>query len=109
MRGRLAKFLSILAVASAGVLCGAPAFGDWLVTRDGAQIQTRGGWEVKGKLVLFHTADGTFSSMRLDLVDLETSSARTEAARAPVNRKPPRMRPPRWIRTTRARRSPSLP
>ncbi|MFQ5527261.1 MAG: FxLYD domain-containing protein [Thermoanaerobaculia bacterium] len=70
-----------LAIALAGTLTSVPAFGDWLVTTDGSAIQTRGGWEVKGRLVLFHTADGTFSSMRLDSLDLEASESRTEAAR----------------------------
>lgn len=71
-----------LAVAVAASLAAVPARGDWLVTTDGSVIETRGGWEVKGRVILFHTANGTFSSMRLDTIDLEASKARTEAAEA---------------------------
>ncbi len=46
---------------------------DWLVTRDGQSIETRGAWKVKGKMVVFTLPNGTFSSLRLDSVDLDAS------------------------------------
>ncbi len=73
---------SLAAVAGIGLLSGGPAAADWLVTRDGSRVETRGGWEVKGKLVVFHTTNGTFSSMRLDALDLEASAALTDATAA---------------------------
>jgi len=72
--------LLVVFLATAGSLSGGPAVGDWLVTSGGSAVETRGSWEVKGRLVIFHTADGTFASMRLNEVDLGASEARTEAA-----------------------------
>ncbi len=57
-----------------------PAVGDWLVTRDGARIETRGAWEVRGRTIVFTTPGGTLSSVRRDEIDLEASRAATEAA-----------------------------
>lgn len=87
--GRLAALL---------VLAALPAGADWLVTRQGGRVETRGAWEVKGKLVVFHTLNGTLSSMRTSEVDLEASRKATEeavraraaAAEAP---KPPEKKP----------------
>jgi hypothetical protein len=60
-----------------------PAGADWLVTREGGRIETRGAWEVKGRLVVFRAADGSLSSLRLADVDLEASRKATgEAAQA---------------------------
>lgn len=56
---------------------------DWLVTRDGERIETRGAWEEKGKLLVFKLADGTLSSIRLDNVDLEASREATARALEP--------------------------
>ena len=59
---------------------GSPAAGDWLVTRAGGRVETKGPWQVKGKLVVFTQTDGSLSSLRLTDVDLETSrKATTEA------------------------------
>ncbi len=60
-----------------------PVRADWLVTTDGARIETEGEWEVRGRMVVFTRSGGTLSSMRLDEVDLEASRAATEAAAAP--------------------------
>lgn len=65
------------AVLAVALLAGSPAGADWLVTREGGRVETRGVWEVKGKMVVFHTADGTLSSLRLSEVDLEASRAAT--------------------------------
>lgn len=73
----------------------APSWADWLVTREGTWVETRGAWEVKGKLVVFHTLKGDLSSLRLADVDLEAS--RRETARAEFARKAAaeaRQRPP---------------
>jgi hypothetical protein len=57
-----------------------PAAADWLVTREGGRVETRGAWETKGKLVVFRTADGTLSSIRLSEVDLDASRRLTDEA-----------------------------
>lgn len=95
--GRLARaavLLTLAALTTKGVAA------DWLVTRGGTRVETRGAWQVKGKLVVFHTADGTLSSLRLAEVDLEASgrataeavrarrAAETAAARAPERKAP---------------------
>ncbi|MGB3565492.1 MAG: FxLYD domain-containing protein [Thermoanaerobaculia bacterium] len=62
---------------------GLPAAADWLVTQDGDQVETRGAWEIKGKLVVFTLPNGTLSSMRLTDVDLDASQQRTHAQDVP--------------------------
>jgi hypothetical protein len=64
----------------------APAGADWLVTREGGRVETRGGWEVRGKLVVFHRPDGALSSLRASEVDLEASRRATEEARLAAER-----------------------
>ena len=74
------------ACLSLALLCAAvtaTAAADWLVTREGARVETRGGWEVKGRQVVFTLPNGTLSSLRLDDVDLEASAAATAAALEP--------------------------
>jgi hypothetical protein len=90
-----------LALAAAAlVLAAAPAWADWLVTREGTWVETRGAWEVRGKLVVFHTLKGELSSLRLAEVDLAASRRQTaraelarqaaeEARRRPAEKKPP--------------------
>jgi hypothetical protein len=56
----------------------APAAADWLVTSEGARVETHGPWQVKGKLIVFTGADGTLSSLRLSQVDLAASKQATE-------------------------------
>ena len=60
----------------------APAAADWLVTRDGARIETRGPWEVKGRQVVFTLKNGTLSALRLSDVDLDASAAATAESRS---------------------------
>jgi len=50
-----------------------PVAADWLVTRDGARIETEGPWEVKKGMVVFSRGDGSLASMRLSDVDLDAS------------------------------------
>ena len=68
-------------------LPGLPIAADWLVTQDGDRVETRGPWEIKGKLVVFTLPDGTLSSMRLTDVDLDASQELTnskDVSSAPV-------------------------
>jgi hypothetical protein len=50
-----------------------PVTADWLVTREGAKVETKGKWEVKGKVVVFTRPDGGLASLRLTEVDLDAS------------------------------------
>ncbi len=74
---------SIVWLAALAALLPAAAAADWLVTRDGDRLETRGPWEVRGRLVVFTSAAGTLSSLRLDEVDLEASREATREAAAP--------------------------
>jgi hypothetical protein len=73
------RFVILLILAALAGVAG-PARADWLVTREGARIETRGAWNVKGKLVVFHTAAGKLSSLRVAEVDLDASRRVTEEA-----------------------------
>jgi hypothetical protein len=90
---RLAALAALLGLAAL------PAGADWLITRQGGRVETRGAWETRGKLVVFRTMDGTLSSLRLTEVDLEASRRATEeavrarAARAEAPAKPPVKKP----------------
>ncbi len=78
------------------------AEGAWLVTVDGSRIETRGPWQVKGGLVVFTSAEGVLSSIRLTQCDLEASAAATEAAaraRAETTPPPPPRRRPVLVLT----------
>ena len=81
MKRRPAAGLAL--VAALLMMTAKPGAADWLVTRGGTRVETRGAWQVKGKLVVFHTAGGTLSSLRLSEVDLDASGRATaEAVRA---------------------------
>ncbi len=81
------KRTSPLAVPSAALLALASlalppaARADWLITTEGGRVETRGPWEVKGRLVVFATADGALSSLRVTQVDLESSRRATAESR----------------------------
>ncbi len=89
MRGRFALgfLVSLLTFAS-------PAAAAWLVTRDGGRVETKGAWQIKGKLVVFTQTDGSLSSLRLSEVDLEASrkvtdeATKAETAAAPAPQAP---------------------
>jgi len=70
----------LILLALAVLLPALPAKADWLVTREGARVETRGAWTVKGKLVVFQTAAGKLSSLRVAEVDLDASRRVTEEA-----------------------------
>lgn len=79
-------------VAGAG---GFAASADELVTRDGQVIETRGPWQVRGKLLVFELADGTLASLRLEEADLEASERRAaEKARRARRAREEALRPP---------------
>ena len=81
------RFASLIVLASFAL----PVQADWLVTREGARMETKGPWKVKGKLVVFETADGKLSSLRVADVDLDASRRVTEeavAARAQAEAQP---------------------
>jgi hypothetical protein len=70
---------------SALLLLPGAAGADWLVTREGARVEIKGHWQVKGKLVVFTRKDDTLASLRLSEVDLEASERATaEAVEAAV-------------------------
>jgi len=73
-------------VLAALVGAAGPAAADWLVTKEGARVETQGAWSVKGKLVVFKTAGGKLSSLRVSEVDLDASRNATEEAVAAVAR-----------------------
>jgi hypothetical protein len=77
---------ALLLTCSLAALAGPDAArADWIVTRQGQRIETSGAWQEKGKLVIFHLADGKLSSLRLSDVDLEASRTATRQAKeAPV-------------------------
>jgi hypothetical protein len=62
-------------------LVAAPAAADWLVTRDGGRVETRGPWQVKGKLVVFtRAAEGQLASLRVTDIDWASSERLTAQA-----------------------------
>ena len=68
----------ICAVAALGAaLLAGPAGADWLVTKEGGRLETKGPWKIKGKLVIFTQPDGTLGSLRVPDVDLEASANAT--------------------------------
>ena len=95
------------AMALAAALLALPAAADWLVTRDGGRVETRGSWQVKGKQVVFTGADGRLASLRLTDVDLEASERATReaavaalrAAEIPVEAPAKEKKEARWVLT----------
>jgi len=79
------SLLAVAALAATAFLL--PAAADWLVTKDGARLETDGPWKVKGRLIVFKRPDGTYASIRQSEVDLEASQQLTlemaEAAKQP--------------------------
>jgi hypothetical protein len=66
-----------------------PVQADWLVTRDGGRVETKGIWQVKGKLVVFtRAADGALASLRASEVDLDASAKATAEAKVKAEAPP---------------------
>jgi hypothetical protein len=85
---RVHRSLPLTAAALAGALAvlltAGSAQADWLVTRDGARLETKGAWKVDGRRVLFTMPNGTLSTMRTDEIDLDQSAlVTTQAKEAP--------------------------
>jgi len=90
-----------LIVVLAGLLA-LPASADWLVTREGARVETKGPWRVQGSSVVFTLPSGTLSSLRLGDIDLDASSLATTEARRPQltpQMPPPVKRQAKWVLT----------
>jgi hypothetical protein len=58
------------------------------VTHDGARVETKGGWEVKGNQVVFTLPNGTLSVLRKSEVDLEASRLVTLEGQRPATDAP---------------------
>jgi hypothetical protein len=70
--------LALLAVGAVSL----PARADWLVTREGGRVETKGPWQIKGKLLVFTRADdGALASLRTAEVDLDASAKATADAK----------------------------
>ena len=54
-----------------------PSLGDNLVLTDGSTIETKGAWEVRGSVIVFHLPNGSLSSLRASKVDLDASAQLT--------------------------------
>lgn len=78
--------LGLLALGLAAL----PARADWLVTKDGGKVETKGTWQIKGKLVVFTRADdGALASLRASEVDLDASAKATADAKVKAEAPPP--------------------
>lgn len=76
---------AFLLAAVAALAAAAPAPADWLVTKDGARIETKGAWKVQGRQVVFTMPNGTLSALRAEEVDLDRSAVvSAQAAEATV-------------------------
>lgn len=85
--------LAVRLVLPALLLAAAPAAADWLVTVEGARVETRGAWTVARQQVVFTAANGTLSTLRLGEVDLAASREATAAAVARATPAEPAARP----------------
>lgn len=101
---------SLVVAVVAGAALAAPAAADWLVTRDGGRVETRGPWQVKGKLVVFtrmvEGGEGQLASLRITDIDWAAServtaqaaaAAQKPAAETSAPAEPPKE--PRWVLT----------
>lgn len=84
MKRRTWVLAALLACGTAGA-----ADADWIVTHNGERFEIKGTWQVKGKLVIFNLPDGTLSSMRASLVDVDASRLATEQAKKDAAAPPP--------------------
>lgn len=50
----------------------------WLVTTEGEELEIRGDWQERGRLIVFTRPDGTLASIRASQIDLEASRQRSE-------------------------------
>ncbi|HTG32843.1 MAG TPA: FxLYD domain-containing protein [Thermoanaerobaculia bacterium] len=88
----MSKRLYIVHGIALGLLALAPltAHADWLVTHEGGRVETKGPWQMKGKLVVFTRADdGALASLRASEVDLDASAKATAEAKVQATAAPP--------------------
>jgi hypothetical protein len=75
-----------------------PAHADWLVTHEGGRVETKGPWQMKGKLVVFTRADdGALASLRASEVDLDASAKATADAKVQAAAPPPPVAPQKTL------------
>jgi hypothetical protein len=75
-----------------------PAHADWLVTREGGRVETKGPWQIKGKLVVFtRVDDGSLASLRTAEVDFDASAKATADAKVQAAAPPPAEAPQKKI------------
>lgn len=73
--------LSVLPIVTAIVLAWAGvASADWLVMKDGSQVETQGPWKVEDSRIVFEIEGGTLASLRSADIDLDASHRLTAAA-----------------------------
>lgn len=95
-RSPTSRILPALSLALAvSALAATPLAADWLVMTNGAQVETRGTWTERGKLVVFTDALGQLVSVRRSEVDIDESHRATREAVEAANRPPPPPPPPR--------------
>jgi hypothetical protein len=94
MMARLSRPIVLVAAALAVTAGGARA--DWIVTTDGARLETKGPWKVEGRRIVFTLPNGVLSAMRAEEVDLDQSALVTqEAAEAARRAAEPKVEPKR--------------
>jgi glutaredoxin len=72
-RRRDASLPRLAAVVFVVLVSAATSGGDWLVTRSGQRIETKGGWTVKDDRVVFRTPAGTLMTLPLAAIDPEAT------------------------------------
>jgi hypothetical protein len=86
---RRASFAAAIVLALTAGAAG-DAAADWLVTRDGSRVETRGPWEVREAIVVFTLTNGSLGSLRVADVDLDASRAASAPPPPPPAPPPPR-------------------
>ncbi len=82
---RTAGWRVAVLVGAASLALAGSAAADWLVTRQGDRIETRGPWRRQGAMVVFTLPNGTLSSLRAEEIDFDASArASAPAPVAPV-------------------------
>jgi hypothetical protein len=97
-RGIVPGIVLGLLTAALSAMAARPAHADWLVTREGGRVETKGTWQMKGKLVVFTRADdGALASLRVSEVDLNASAKATAEAKVQATAPPPVVAPQKKI------------
>lgn len=102
--------LMVASAAALGTVLAVPGplAADWIVTRDGARIETKGKWRVEGAKVVFDLPNGTMGVLRKTEIDLDASAAASASAKpAPAASQPEKA--PGQLRDPRAPREGKKP